>query len=156
MLETTNLFASGKQGHIALQLLTSFKWKFQPLVLPTPNTYNKTPLTAFMATPETILNLSWYAGSGAKNHVIATIDNTTMKTKYRGQEKLIVRNGKQLSISHIGQAYLPTHFPIPLRLENVLHVPQITKNLVNISQLTVDNRVFVEFYANCCLVKEKT
>ena len=97
-----------------------------------------------MATPETILNLSWYAGSGAKNHVIATIDNTTMKTKYRGQEKLIVRNGKQLSISHIGQAYLPTHFP------------QITKNLVNISQLTVDNRVFVEFYANCCLVKEKT
>ena len=79
-----------------------------------------------------------------------------MKIEYGGQEKLIVGNGKQISISHIGQAYLPTHFPIPLHLENALLVPQITKNLFSISQLIADNRVFVEFHANCCLVKDKT
>ena len=79
-----------------------------------------------------------------------------MKIEYRGQEKLTIGNGKQLSISHIGQAYLPTHFLIPLHLENALHVPQSTKNLVNISQLIANNRVFVEFHANCCLMKDKT
>ena len=93
-------------------------------MLPTQNTYNRTPLVA-LATPETILNPSWYADSGATNHVTTTLDNTTMKIEYGGQEKLIVGNGKQISISHIGQAYLPTHFLVSLHLENALHVPQI-------------------------------
>ena len=38
-----------------------------------------TPPVALMATPETILNPSWYADSGATNHVTTTLDNTTMK-----------------------------------------------------------------------------
>ena len=125
-------------------------------MLLTPSTYNKTPLAAFMAIPETILDPCWYADGGTTNHVAATLDNTIMKTEYGGQEKLTIGNGKQLSISHIGLAYLPTHFSVSFRLENVLHVPQITKNLVSISQLIVDNRVFVEFHANCCLMKDKT
>lgn len=40
-------------------------------------------------------------------------------------------------------------------LRNVLHVPNIQKNLVKISQLTAENNVFVEFHSNFCLVKEK-
>ena len=40
-------------------------------------------------------------------------------------------------------------------LKNILHVPDITKNLLSISQFTHDNNVVIEFYSTCCLVKDK-
>ena len=35
-------------------------------------------------------------------------------------------------------------------------MPKITKNLVNISILTADNHIFIEFHSDFCLVKGKT
>lgn len=43
-----------------------------------------------------------------------------------------------------------------LHLKNVLHVPEITKNLFFIGQLTFDNNIFIKFHPNYCLVKDKT
>lgn len=68
-----------------------------------------------------------------------------MKIEYGDQQELTLGNVKQLSISHIGYANLPTHFSFPLRLENVLDVPKITKNLVIISQLTAETESLWNF-----------
>jgi hypothetical protein len=43
----------------------------------------------------------------------------------------------------------------PLLLNNILHVPAISKPLLSISQLIADNDIYVEFNGNSCLVKDQ-
>ena len=66
----------------------------------------------------------------------------------------MVGNAKKLSIHNIGSFVLSTSNH-PLRLKTVLQVPTIQKNLINVSQLTKDNNVFMEFHPSCCFVKDK-
>lgn len=42
-----------------------------------------------------------------------------------------------------------------IMLKNMLHVPHIRRNLMNIAKLTTDNNVVVEFNSNFCFVKDK-
>uniref|UniRef100_A0A803Q8D0 Integrase catalytic domain-containing protein n=1 Tax=Cannabis sativa TaxID=3483 RepID=A0A803Q8D0_CANSA len=94
----------------------------------------------------------WFADIGTTHHV--TSDNTQLAQSlpYNGTESLAVGNGKKLMISHTGSTFLPYS---SLALKSVLHVPQITENLVSISKLTDDNNVFLEFHKYCCFVKDK-
>lgn len=97
--------------------------------------------------------------SGATNHVTAELSNLSIQNGYKGNEKLTVGNGSQLVISHIGSTFIPIQSSVKnsrsLILKNVLWVPQITKNLLCLSQLTKDNDVIVVFDKDCCLVKDK-
>ena len=92
--------------------------------------------------------------SGVTNHVTTDAQNLTIRTDYKGKDKLTVGNGSKLSISHIGSFVILSN-PKPFYLHNILHVPNITKNLLIISQFTHDNNVVIEFYSTCCLVKDK-
>ena len=65
-------------------------------------------------------------------------------------------NGNRLHISHVGSSTLKISGSVPLLLKNVLHVPDIAKNLISISKLTHDNDVLVEFFPVSCCVKDKT
>ena len=57
---------------------------------------------------------------------------------------------------HIGDIFLSSpHSQKQLILHNTLHVPEITKNLISISQFTKDNNVVIEFFSDYCLVKDK-
>ena len=94
-----------------------------------------------MATLDTVIDSSWYADSGAINHVTTKMNNLSLKKPYEGQEKLMIGNGKSLDITHIGHSYFPIPYAKSLHLKNILRVPKITKNLVSISKLTVDNHI---------------
>ena len=99
---------------------------------------------------------NWYVDSGATNHVTANLQNLTLQQDYKGKGKLTIGNGSQLPISHIGDVLLhSSHSQKPLVLHNTLHVPKITKNLLSISQFTKDNDVVIEFFSDCCLIKDK-
>jgi hypothetical protein len=63
-------------------------------------------------------------------------------------------DGKDLDILYTGTACLFTS-STPLIHNNVLHVPHISKPLLSISKLLVDNHVYVEFHQNSYLVKDK-
>jgi GAG-pre-integrase domain len=63
-------------------------------------------------------------------------------------------NGSGLSIFNIGSCCIGTTSK-PLYLHNLLHVPDITKNLLSISQLTKDNAVIIEFTHSSCFVKDR-
>ena len=99
---------------------------------------------------------NWYVDSGATNHVTSDLQNLSIQQDYKGKGKLTVGNGSQLNISHIGDIFLhSSSSQKPLILHNTLHVPDITKNLISISQFTKDNNVVIEFFSDCCLVKDK-
>lgn len=107
-----------------------------------------------VASPETVIDPNWYADSGASNHVTSNPNFQSAKTEYTGNESVFVGDGSQLNISHTGYSFIPSTGG-NLKLENVLCVPHIAKNLVRISKLARDNNVFVEFHADFCVVKDK-
>lgn len=43
-----------------------------------------------------------------------------------------------------------------MQLNNILHVPDSTKNLLSISQFLKDNSVVIEFFSTHCVVKDLT
>lgn len=63
-------------------------------------------------------------------------------------------NGAGLHISHFGHSSLSTSINRVLSLNNLLHVPHITKNLISVSQFAKDNSVFFEFHHSFCCVKD--
>ena len=74
--------------------------------------------------------------------------------EYNGNNKLIVENGQGLNITGVGNTFVYS-LPYYLKLIGVLVVPNIAKNLLSISKLTLDNNVVAEFYSDCCLIKDK-
>ncbi|KAL5824370.1 hypothetical protein ACOSQ3_020433 [Xanthoceras sorbifolium] len=117
--------------------------------------YNQT--SAYIASPETVADPSWYAHSGASSHVTSDLGNFLNFKPYFGSEKLAVGNGDQLEIKHVGNMAVYSHTSprVKLNLVQVLHVPQIAKNLLSISQFIADNNASAEFVDGCCLIKDK-
>lgn len=58
-----------------------------------------------------------------------------------------------MKINYIGQSaiYTPSR---KIRLNNVLHAPQATKNLASIHRLTTDNHIYLEYHPSFFLVKD--
>ena len=81
-------------------------------------------------------NQEWFLDFGATSHITNNSDNLDVSTIYTGNERVLVGNGQSLPISHKGSV---SNIVIPqssLVLSNVLVVPDITKNIISISQLT--------------------
>lgn len=104
-----------------------------------------------MANLEGAADDGWYLDSGATYHLTNNMENIQLREEYKGTDQLIIGNGKGISISHIGHAFLSfrasnctsTHTTIALR--DILLVLSITKNLLSIYKLTSDNPLSVEF-----------
>ena len=97
---------------------------------------------------------SWYLDSGATHHVSPNHQLLQQSLAYQGPDNLQVRNGQGLPISSIGSSIFQIN-DHHIHLKNILHVPQITKNLLSMLKLTTNNDVFVEFYSSFCLIKDK-
>jgi hypothetical protein len=87
---------------------------------------------------------AWYMDSEASTHVKYDLNAFTSYSPYTGPDQL-----------HIGSGCLKTSSST-LVPSNILHVPSISKPLLSISQLLIDNNVYVQFHANLYLVKECT
>ena len=60
-----------------------------------------------------------------------------------------------LVTSHVGHSYFSSPYSSKsFILRNLLHVPNITKNLINVSQFAKDNDVYFEFHSSLCFVKD--
>jgi hypothetical protein len=59
-----------------------------------------------------------------------------------------------MHIYHIGQALLPTPSSHPLHFPNILHVPDVTYNILSIRKFTRDNNASVEFHLSNLFVKD--
>ncbi|GAA0163515.1 hypothetical protein LIER_19360 [Lithospermum erythrorhizon] len=85
---------------------------------------------------------SWYVDSGASNHLTSDIQNMSLHNGYSGHDQITVGNGATLPKENIGTSTLSTPYK-SLTLNNILHVPAITKNFLSISQLATDNNVYL-------------
>jgi histone deacetylase 1/2 len=68
-----------------------------------------------------------------------------MHDKYNGNDRVHTANGNGMQISHIGQSILCTPHD-SLQINDVLHVPTASKNLLSVHKLTLDNNAFMEFH----------
>ena len=87
-----------------------------------------------------------------------TIDSNNLDVfdHYSGTGNVVVGNGQTLNIYSVGHTSFSSHKSSwSLHLTNVLHVPQITKNLISVAKFTQDNDVILEFDSHCCFVKDK-
>uniref|UniRef100_A0A803NF93 Reverse transcriptase Ty1/copia-type domain-containing protein n=1 Tax=Cannabis sativa TaxID=3483 RepID=A0A803NF93_CANSA len=117
------------------------------------------PPQAFMSesNPTSDSSTAWFLDSGATHHMTNDSDQITSANDYKGKAKVVVSNGSSLSIHHIGSSSVGTKYPNhSLVLQDILHVPNVTKNLLSISQFTKQNHVILEFDDFSCLIKDKT
>lgn len=56
--------------------------------------------------------------------------------------------------SHVGNPFVQSPFnnSVSLALNNLFHVPEITRNLISVSEFAKDNDVYFEFHATYCCV----
>jgi histone deacetylase 1/2 len=97
---------------------------------------------------------TWYLDTGATDHITADLDRLAVRETYNGNERVHVGNGAGLHISHVGHGTLNTTAK-PLALHNILHVPNITKNLLSAHKLSKDNSVFIEIHPFHFIVKDR-
>lgn len=90
-------------------------------------------------------NLTWYIDSRAISHVSQDAGIFLSCSIYICVEKLHIRNGLGLHIKHVRIAAIKTLNSTDIYLTNVLHVPTITKNLLNVSRLSTDNNAILSF-----------
>lgn len=74
---------------------------------------------------------------------------------YHGNDSLHVGDGNPLPIFHIGSSKLFSPNKT-FDLTNILHVPQIQKNLLSVKQFCRDNNVYFEFHSSFFVVKDES
>ena len=98
--------------------------------------------------------MNWYPDSGATHHVTNDVHSLTDPALHQGPNQLLIGNGSGLTI-HSTRSSSLTSCSHPLKLSNILLVPEIRKKLLSVYRLTNDNSVFVEFHSNYCVVKDE-
>ena len=73
--------------------------------------------------------------------------------EYQGSELIRVGNSTSLPIHHIRTTQLSTP-TTTFHLNNVLHVPDISNNLLSVHKFTNDTNTFVEFHSSLFRVKD--
>lgn len=85
-----------------------------------------------LAQPSLSPTSDWFLDSGASSHIVPDLNCLTSYTPYQGIDVVRVGNGHGLPISHTGSSFLSAG-QTKLVLDNVLHVPHITKRLISIT-----------------------
>ena len=102
----------------------------------------------------TIVDIEWTTNIGASNHMTANSGLLSNLKTYAGYDYVFISDGSPLTIDAIGDI-LVTDGKNKLMLRDVLLVPQLTRNLLSISQLTQQYLVKCEFTDDLFCVKER-
>jgi histone deacetylase 1/2 len=145
----------GKLGHIASNCFKRFKREFWGVGYNEKFAERQAASATQGHTPSYPVDPSWYADTGATDHLTNELAKLHMKEPYQGKDQVHTANGSGMRILHVGQSSLPTQSSSPLRLTNVLHVTDVTRNLLSVKKLTRDNNVFVEFHPFDLIVKDR-
>jgi histone deacetylase 1/2 len=81
----------------------------------------------------------------------------TYRVPYQGQDQVLMGNGQGVKIQSLGHSNFqsPYNPNVHLKLNDLLLVPNISKNLLSVSKFAQDNNVFFEFHPHFCYVKSQ-
>ncbi|GJU67166.1 putative RNA-directed DNA polymerase [Tanacetum coccineum] len=120
-----------------------------------PSTIPTRPSAHFANTRAQSSNASanWHSDTEENSHVTPDLEAMDNSEAYYGDDALYVGNGKGLPILHIGSSkvYSPQK---TFSLKNILHVLEISHNLLSIQKFCHDNDVFFEFHTSYFVVKD--
>lgn len=87
---------------------------------------------------------NWYINYGATHHVTASPQNLMNEVPTSANEHVFLSSGQGLPIISTSSTVFqfPFAFNVKLTLNNLLHVPHITKKLVSVRQFVKDSNVF--------------
>ena len=71
------------------------------LVNPPPSNPNHNQIQAVVVSPSTKNSKSWFLDTGTIHHLSQSVDTLPDIYPYQGNDKVIVGNGKKLSILHL-------------------------------------------------------
>ncbi|KAF6152047.1 hypothetical protein GIB67_031369 [Kingdonia uniflora] len=95
----------------------------------------------------------WLPDTGATTHITDNPGTLPNIKPYFGSDYVMVGNGNQLPITHMGETRIANS---KLHLHNVLVVPDIKKNLISVSQLTDSYPCDFMFNARGFVIKDQT
>ena len=90
----------------------------------------------------------WYVDFGALDHMVSSSASVTNSTPSVGDASVLFGNDTSLPISRVGTSTIANN----VCLNDVLVVPNLTKNLLSLSKLTHDNDVDVVFSRNMFII----
>jgi hypothetical protein len=114
----------GKEGHAAIR-----GWYRMD------DSYSEEPPSTHISTTYLKVDTDWYTDVDAIDHITSDLDRLAIRERYQGNEQVHVGNGSGLQITHIGHSSLNTANR-PLALHNILHIPNITKNLFSVHKFS--------------------
>jgi hypothetical protein len=88
------------------------------------------------------------------DHITGELEKLSLCEKYHGGKQIHAANGTSMDISHVGEATIYTQNR-NLKLKQILHVPQATKNHVSVHHFVVDNNFFLEYHPYFFLIKDR-
>ena len=95
---------------------------------------------------------SWWIDSGATVHVTNSLQGfLTARTLRKGERSLRVADGKEAEVKSVGSISLVLDSGFILRLNNVVYVPSIRRNLISVSLLD-DDGFKCNFGNNKCII----
>lgn len=86
----------------------------------------------------------WLADSGANAHITNSLENLHIQQPFQHPEEVAVGNGTGLAIENTGSSLLHRSNS-SFKLQNILHCPQASANLLSIQKFCLD---FLLFYIN--------
>ncbi|XP_071700426.1 uncharacterized protein [Rutidosis leptorrhynchoides] len=95
----------------------------------------------------------WYMDTGATSHMTVNSGNLESYYPLRHHKNIIVGNGHGMPIHGFGKSTL-LNTSRPLYLQNILHSPNLIKNLISVRRLSVDNNISLEFDPFGFIVKD--
>jgi hypothetical protein len=99
------------------------------------------------------IDTNWYTDSTATDHITGELENLTTREKYNGTNQIVTANGTGMNIHNVGHAII--HTPTcDLHLNNVLHVPSASKNLISVHRFSTENNASLEYFPNHFLIKD--
>jgi len=97
---------------------------------------------------------NWYPNTSKTHHLTNNLQNLNISfEEYSKQDQIHIGNGTSPSISYSGSASL-SFSRRKFLLKQLLHVPNICKNLIYVRQFALDNDVFFEFHSSFLTIKD--
>jgi len=137
----------GKSSHLAIDCYHRMDYAYQGKNPPAQLAAMVAHTNAAYEEPQ------WLADSGANAHITSDLENLHIQQPFQHNDEVAVGNGTGLTIESTGSSLI--HTPTSsFQLNNILHCPQASANLLSIQKFCLDNSCYFILTSSHYFVKD--